>query len=79
MEKVKFFLKRNSKNQVIVHSICRSAKSFKYLFPNEFRSPSDHSFGVQKKIETLTFQAKTHLDYTLKGKEIFFTVRSKKK
>lgn len=72
MEKVKFFVKRNTKDEKIVHSICRTTESPKFVFPPHLRSPKFHSDGVRKVVESNPFKNRTHISYVLKGKELTF-------
>lgn len=79
MEKVKFYLKRNTKNEIIVHSICRDTKSHKYLFPYPYRDVSYHCEGLRQKIKATLFTSKCHLDYTLKSDEKYMYINPKNK
>lgn len=74
MEKVKFFVKRNTKDEKIVHSICRTTESPKFVFPPHLRCPKFHSEGVRKAIESHPFKNRTHVTYVLKGKELTFYI-----
>ena len=71
MEKVKFLLKRNKNREKLVHSICRTASGEKSVFPREFRNPNCHSEGVKNKVQSFDFAAKSHMDYVLKGDEVW--------
>ena len=76
-QRIKFFCKlsKNKKNgtKVFVHSICRTAKSVKYVFANEERPLTKHLKGVQDTINTANVKSKRNLDYKLKGTELAFT------
>ena len=72
MEKVKFFLKKNHKNETVIHSICRSTTSCKFVFPQSVRDPKHHPDSVRNKMLNYDFKIKTHVNYVLKGNEVPF-------
>lgn len=80
MELVRFFVKRDTDNNKSVHSICRTTKSTKFVFPQELRDPRCHMPGVSQKISETQVTKKVHVKYTLKGKEVpfYFNVASGK-
>jgi hypothetical protein len=76
-DKVKFYLKKTTSNKVIIHSICRSTRSQKFLIPRHLRDPSKHPEAIAKKAKDSSFLAKLHLDHTLRGKEVYFYINPK--
>ena len=56
---------------MIVHSICRDAKSRKYIFSRADQKPDRHAPGVYEKVIETEVKSKRHLPYTLKGDEVF--------
>lgn len=77
MEKVKFFVKKNTKNDKIIHSICKSTNGYKFVFPPSLRDPKLHMEGIREKVRAAVFKTKAHITYVLKGKEIPFYVNVK--
>ena len=67
-QRIKFFCKlsKNKKNEtkVFVHSICRTAKSVKYVFANEERLLTKHLKGVQDAINIANVKSKRHVQIT---------------
>lgn len=74
VEKVKFFVKKNSAGKKVIHSICRTTQSRKSIFPKSCQDPKFHSPGVQDKVQAHPVTTKCHVDYTLKGSEIYMYI-----
>lgn len=76
--KVKFFCKlrvdSKKRKRVVIHSICRTAKSLKYKFEPEDQELSMHTPGVRKAIIDADVRSKKHVEYTLKDDEVVFYI-----
>lgn len=70
MEKVHFFVKRDTHGEKIIHSICRTSSSAKFVFPAELRDPNAHPEGIANKVLQTRYKKKQHIPYVLKGSEV---------
>lgn len=69
--RLKFYVKRTMTDKLIVHSICRSTKSDKYLFRAKHRRPEDHLKFVQDAIAKKNPRSKAHVDVSLNDAELY--------
>ena len=74
VEIVKFFVKKNSAGKKIIHSICRTTKGKKSIFPKSCQDLKFHASGVRDKVENHPVTTKGHVDYSLKGNEIYMYI-----
>ena len=73
-EVVKFFIKKNAAGKKIIHSICRTTQGKKAIFPKSSQDPKFHAPGVRDKVEDHPVATKAHVNYTLKGSEIYMYI-----
>ena len=70
MKVVRFYVKKNTKGEKVIHSSCETAQSRKSLFPKNCQNPKHHAPGVRDKVLNYDVTTKAHVIYTLEGSEV---------